>query len=125
MGLFEGVFFATGNNDPVFNFATMTEKDLTFYEPFERLVRVTIEGRTFEVPENNILLRCVQYIVDEDVVPGRFCWNNECGNCEMSLRLGNDSQARRARGCQTEVDDGMTLTELTPELKYWLANKLK
>ena len=125
MRYLEGIFFASGINDPVSNFVAMTEKDLTFYEPFERLVKVTIEGRTFEVPENNILLRCVQYIVDEEVVPGRFCWNNECGNCEMSLQLGSDSQTRRARGCQTEVDDGMTLTELTPELKYWLANKLK
>jgi hypothetical protein len=125
MRSFEGVFFADRNNDPVLNSAVMTEKDLTFYEPFERLVKVTIEGRTFEVPENNILLRCVQYIVDEDVVPGRFCWNNECGNCEMSLQQRDESQTRRARGCQTEVGDGMTLTELTPELKYWLSSKLK
>ncbi len=125
MRFFRGVFFAAGNNDPAFNSAVTTEKDLTFYEPFERLVKVTIEGKIFEVPENNILLRCVQYIVDEDVVPGRFCWNNECGNCEMSLQQRNESQTRRARGCQTEVGDGMTLTELTPELKYWLSSKLK
>ena len=103
----------------------MTETDLSFYEPFERLVEITIEGKTFAVPEHNILLRCVQYIVDEGVVPGRFCWNNECGNCEMTLRSPNDSQTRRVRGCQTEVEDLMIVTELTPELKYWLAKKLR
>lgn len=103
----------------------MTERDLSFYEPFEGLVEIAIEGKSFAVPERNILLRCVQYIVDEGVVPGRFCWNNECGNCEMDLRYPDDSQTRRVRGCQTQVEEGMSLTELTPELKYWLAKKLK
>jgi predicted molibdopterin-dependent oxidoreductase YjgC len=103
----------------------MTERDLSFYEPFEKLVEITIEGKIFAVPENNILLRCVQYIVDEGVVPGRFCWNDECGNCEMSLRASGESQTSRVRGCQTQVENGMNLTELTPELKYWLVSKLK
>lgn len=103
----------------------MTERDLSLYEPFEKLVEITIEGKVFAVPENNILLRCVQYIVNEGVVPGRFCWNDECGNCEMSLRVSGESLTNRVRGCQTRVENGMNLMELTPELKYWLASKLK
>ena len=99
--------------------------DLNLYEPFTRLVEITIEGKTFEVPENNIILRCVQYIVDEDVVPGRFCWNNECGNCEFSFRIGGETSVGRARGCQTLVQEGMALFDLTPDLRYWLRDKLK
>ncbi len=57
----------------------------TEYDPFERLVDIEIEGISFAVPENNIVLRCVQFILDDDMVLGRFCWNNECGNCEAHL----------------------------------------
>ena len=103
----------------------MSERHLSIYEPFSRLVRIEIEGKTFDVPENNILLRCVQYIMDEDVVPGRFCWNNECGNCEVSCHITNVSAPRRARGCQTLVQEGMTLSDLTPELRFWIKDKLK
>jgi hypothetical protein len=103
----------------------MEERDLSFYEPFTRLLKITIEGKPFEVPENNILLRCVQYIVNEGVVPGRFCWNNECGNCELTLQTMAEPEARRIRGCQTIVQEGMILSELTPELRYWLGGKLR
>lgn len=99
--------------------------DDSLYEPFRRLIRITIEGKPFQVPENNIVLRCVQYIVNEDVVPGRFCWNNECGHCEFSYRLEENHHLERARGCQTVVLEGMILSELTPELRYWLHKKLK
>jgi hypothetical protein len=103
----------------------MPERDLSIYEPFSRLVTIEIEGRTFEVPENNILLRCFQYLIDESYVPGRFCWNNECGNCELSCRASNATTPRRTRGCQTLVQEGMSLSELTPELRFWLKDKLK
>ncbi len=99
--------------------------DQRFYEPCTRLVEITIEGKTFQVPENNSILRCVQYIVDEDVVPGRFCWNNECGNCEFEYQIAGETSHQRARGCQTLVEEGMNLLELTPDLRYWLHNKLK
>jgi hypothetical protein len=103
----------------------MSERDLSIYEPFSRLVRIDIEGKTFDVPENNILLRCFQYIMNEDVVPGRFCWNNDCGNCEVSCHAPEASTPRRARGCQTVVKEGMSLSELTPELRFWIREKLE
>lgn len=99
--------------------------DENLYEPFTRLIRITIQGKPFQVPENNTVLRCVQYIVDEDVVPGRFCWNNECGNCEFSYRFDDHTIFQRARGCQTRVEEGMILSELTRDLRYWLHKKLK
>lgn len=99
--------------------------DQSLYEPFTRLVEITIEGKTFQVPENNSILRCVQYIVDEDVVPGRFCWNNECGNCEFEYHTAGESNHQRVRGCQTLVEEKMILSELTPDLRYWLRDKLK
>ena len=99
--------------------------DYSIYEPFERLIEIEIQGKRFQVPENNILLRCVQFIVDEGVALGRFCWNDECGNCEFTYRSPGQPEGRRARGCQTEVEEGMVISDLTPDLKYWLGAKLK
>ena len=45
----------------------------TEYDPFERLVDIEIEGISFAVPENNIVLRCVQFILDDGMILGRFC----------------------------------------------------
>ncbi len=57
-------------------------------------------------------------------VLGRFCWNNECGNCELSVKTREALFAVRTRGCQTKVEEGMELSELTPELSYFLHHKL-
>jgi hypothetical protein len=38
----------------------MTESDI--FEPFERLIEIEICGARREVPENNTLLRCFQYL---------------------------------------------------------------
>ncbi len=46
----------------------------TLFRPFTRLVKITILGKNFEVPENNPLLRCFQYLAPEAVSYGRFCW---------------------------------------------------
>ena len=51
------------------------------YEPWKKLLRVVVLGRVFEVPENNILLRQLQY-VSEDIGMGRYCWNAECRYCD-------------------------------------------
>ena len=45
------------------------------YKPFEKLVRISIVGKEFEVPEGNIMLRAFQYLAPENVPYGRFCWN--------------------------------------------------
>jgi hypothetical protein len=39
--------------------------------------------------------------------------------------VSNGSPSYRTRGCQTLVQDGMMLSELTPELRFWLKDKLK
>jgi hypothetical protein len=58
-------------------------------------------------------------------VLGRFCWNNECGNCELSVKSRASLFPVRTRGCQTVVEEGMELTELTPELSYFIRQKLR
>ena len=89
-------------------------------------MRIEIDETPFDVPSGEVLLACVQYIVRDEVpVLGRFCWSNECGNCEMSVASANDLLPTRVRGCQTEVAAGMRVSELTPDLSYWIRTKLK
>ena len=89
------------------------------------LVRIEIEGATFAVPQGEVLLACIHYIVRDEVpILGRFCWSNECGNCEMSVAKADSLLPTRTRGCQTTVEDGMRVSDLTPDLRYWIQHKL-
>ncbi len=87
---------------------------------------ILIEGQRFLVPVGETLLACIQDIVKvEFPVLGRFCWNNECGNCELSVKWIEALVPVQARGCQTVVEEGMELADLTPELSYYLRHKLR
>lgn len=98
----------------------------TLFRPFSRLVRINLLGRDFEVPENNPLLRCMQYLAPEDVSYGRFCWNEDCQYCRVTFDLGEKTPSRAALACRLIAQDGMRVTELTTELRYCLRSlKLK
>jgi hypothetical protein len=92
----------------------------TLFRPFSRLVKIQILGRNVEVPENNSLLRCFQYLAPEQVSYGRFCWNEDCQYCRVSYDLGEGTRSRAALACKLMVEDGMRLTEITSEIRYCL-----
>jgi hypothetical protein len=92
----------------------------TLFRPYERLVRITILGRDFEVPDNNTLLRCLQYLAPEPVSYGRFCWNEECQYCRVTFAPGENTPVRAALACKLMVQDRMRVTSITPEIKYCL-----
>lgn len=94
-----------------------------FLEPFERLVTVTVLGRRAAVPENNPLLRCFQFLSPEDVAMGSFCWNGDCGNCEITLERGGERTA--VRSCQTLVRENDAVIEASPELRRALEGWLR
>lgn len=37
------------------------------FRPFDKLVKITLGNKVFEVPEGNMLLRALQYLSPEDV----------------------------------------------------------
>lgn len=94
------------------------------FQPYRRLVEITVLGRAVRVPEKNTVLRCLQFLAPEAVAHGRFCWNNECGTCRFWARLPGRDEEERARGCRFEVVEGMRLTALSPELRRVLASFL-
>ena len=84
------------------------------FEPFDKLVKIDIEGKTVEVPENNTILRGFQYLSIETISYGDFCWNGECMNCQVWLRNGDKEKAVLA--CRTNVAEGMEIVRMSPEI---------
>lgn len=94
------------------------------FRPYEKLVEITILGKTFLVPERNSLLRAFQFISPETVPYGRFCWNQECQYCKVSCQLSDDDQSRPILSCKFLVSEGMQISEMAPELVGCLRAKL-
>jgi hypothetical protein len=94
------------------------------FRPYEKLVEISILGKTFLVPERNSLLRAFQFISPETVPYGRFCWNQECQYCKVNCQLSDDDQARPILSCKFLVSEGMQISEMAPELVGCLRAKL-
>lgn len=94
-----------------------------FYEPYQKLIRIVVLDREFEVPENNLLLRQLQFI-SEDIGSGRYCWNGECRYCEIQYRRPGDENDSPALACRIKGMEGMEVTKLAGEMKYNLSAAL-
>jgi hypothetical protein len=94
------------------------------FRPYEKLVEITILGKTFLVPERNSLLRAFQFISPDTIPYGRFCWNQDCQYCRVDCQLSDDDQARPILSCKFLVSEGMSISNLAPELIGCLRNKL-
>lgn len=93
-------------------------------EPYSRLVRIVILGRVFEVPENNLLLRQMQY-VSPDIGSGRYCWNGECRYCEIQYRRSSSEGSELpALACRVKGQEGMVITKAAAEIRYNLSEAL-
>ena len=90
------------------------------YRPFDRLVRIDLLGSNFDVPENNSLLRALQFLAPEDVAMGRFCWNEECQYCRVVYDMGEGTRTQNALACKLGVRQSMRVRELSLELRYCL-----
>ncbi len=90
------------------------------FRPYDKLVKITIGEKEFEVPDGNMLLRAMQYLSPEDISYGKFCWNEECQYCRVNFDLGPGTQVRTAISCKLMVLDGMRVTEVAQEIKYCL-----
>ena len=85
------------------------------FEPFDKLVEIKIDGKKCEVPENNSLLRCFQYLAIENISYGDFCWNGDCLNCQVWIKNGDKEKA--VLSCRTKVEEGMNIVKLSDEIK--------
>jgi len=94
-------------------------------DPYERLVTIDVLGRRIEVPENNRLLRCFQYLSLKTISYGDFCWNGECTNCQIWYHLEGQTEAEDRPGlaCRMEVSEEMVITKLNSFIQLEGINK--
>jgi NADH dehydrogenase/NADH:ubiquinone oxidoreductase subunit G len=89
---------------------------------YDRLIEITVLGKTFHVPENNTCLRAFQYLSPENISYGRFCWNQDCQQCRMTVTVASqpDVPAREFLACKVIVAEGMQITGMSEELRHCL-----
>ena len=86
------------------------------FRRFDSLIEIEICGSRVLVPDNNTLLRCIQFVNTDAVASGKYCWNGDCANCEVIIRQG-EGLARRTLACRTSACHGMIVSEVGPALK--------
>lgn len=86
------------------------EQRRQLFGDISKLVRITIEGVPYEVPEDMELLRCFQYL-EFEIAFENFCWNASCENC--AGEVGKSGAApERTLCCQEQAKDGMVVSKL-------------
>ena len=98
-----------------------TEPDI--FEPYEKLISIEICGEIRQVPENNTLLRCFQFLALESISIGEFCWNGTCTNCQ--IWLDNGSEEKPVLACRTKVQENMKVIKISDEIKLTENGELK
>lgn len=90
------------------------------FRPYQKLIKIQLLDRQCEVPENNIVLRALQYLATEGIAYGRFCWNEECQYCRIVYDTGEGTSRHTALACKMMAKEGMRIHEISTELKYCL-----
>jgi hypothetical protein len=93
------------------------------YEPYQKLVRIVVLGKVFEVPENNLLLRQMQFVAP-DIGTGKYCWNAECRYCEITYCRAAGEPEQAALACRLKGLDGMRVVKVAFEIKYNMSEAL-
>ncbi len=85
------------------------------FEPYDRLIEITLLGEKKLVPENNSILRCLQYLDVEKISDAELCWNGECIDCQVWIRSGDKEKALIS--CRTNVTEGMEIVRVAEALQ--------
>lgn len=86
------------------------------FAPYERLIEVEILGRKRRVPENNSILRCLQFLQIDTISNADLCWNGECLNCRVWIE--KDGKEKAVISCRTTVVEGMKVVRISKDLPF-------
>lgn len=86
------------------------------FAPYERLIEIEILGKTYEVPENNSILRCFQFLDLESVSDADLCWNGECLLCQVAIQNGDKEKSVIA--CRTDAAEGMKIVRISADIPF-------
>jgi len=90
--------------------------EIPLFRPYQKLIAITIRGKKFEIPENQILLRAFQYLCPETIPYGRYCWNEECQYCRVVVKRPGADKVTQALSCKLMAEEGLEVQELADEL---------
>ncbi|MDQ2746466.1 MAG: hypothetical protein M3T96_04310 [Acidobacteriota bacterium] len=85
------------------------------FEPFDDLIEIEILGETYQIPENNALLRGFQFPAMENIPHGDFCRNDDCANCQVWLTDG--AAEKIVLACRAKVVEEVKIVQLNPQIK--------
>ena len=86
------------------------------FVPYESLIEVEILGRLYRVPENNSILRCLQYLDMEEISQADLCWNGDCLNCQVWVQ--KDGKEKAVIACRTNAADGMKIIRISKDIPF-------
>ena len=92
-----------------------TNSSSDIFEPYDRLVEIEICGVKHEVPENNSILRCLQFLDMEKISEAELCWNGECIDCQVWIKSGDKEKALMS--CRANATEGMEIIRIAEALK--------
>jgi hypothetical protein len=89
--------------------------DSDLLDPYEKMIGIEILGTQVEVPENNRLLRCFQYLSIRSISYGDFCWNGDCTNCQIWFHKAGQTEAEDhpVLSCRIQAFEGMVITRMS------------
>ena len=94
--------------------------EIPLYRPYKKLIEITVRGKPFQIPENQILLRAFQYLCPDTIPYGRYCWNEECQYCRVVIKKPGAEKATQALSCKLVAEEGLEVQELADELVWGL-----
>jgi hypothetical protein len=86
------------------------------FTPYERLIEIEILGRKYRVPENNSILRCLQFLDMEEISNADLCWNGDCLNCQVWIE--NNGKEKALISCRANATEGMKIVRLSKDVPF-------
>jgi hypothetical protein len=92
----------------------MNQPDI--FDEHDCLITVNILGRDREVPKNDSILRCLQFLDMESVSESELCWNGDCLDCQVWIKQGDKEKA--VISCRTNAEPGMEITRMSEKIRF-------
>ena len=86
------------------------------FAPYESLIEIEILGRKRRVPENNSILRCLQFLQLDAISNADLCWNGDCLNCQVWIEKNGKEKA--VISCRTTIAEGMNIIRISEDVPF-------
>ena len=94
---------------------TIAEEDIDLFGEYRQLFPIIVEGQRHAVPEDNSVLRGLQYLEIKHAcvkMPwASYCWNDTEGCCDMTYRT-RDGSPETGRACRVAAEPGLEILVL-------------